>query len=57
MDWLQYVLLIIALIAMWRDNQSIKVDMLKESKEFHGRLCVLEQRYLQMMERFMESKK
>jgi len=29
----------------------------KEMKDFHGRLCTLEERYLQMMQRYLESRK
>jgi hypothetical protein len=28
-----------------------------EAKDFHGRLCTLEERYLQMMQRILEGKK
>ena len=28
----------------------------KEQKDFHGRLCALEEKYIQMMERFMEKR-
>lgn len=37
------------------------IDMMRnseqEAKEFHGRLCTLEERYLQMMERFITRNK
>jgi len=29
----------------------------KEMKDFHGRLCTLEEKYIQMMERFMQEKR
>lgn len=28
----------------------------KEMKDFHGRLCTLEERYIQMMQRILEKK-
>lgn len=30
--------------------------MAQESKDFHGRLCALEEKYMQMMERLLEKK-
>jgi len=29
----------------------------KEMKDFHGRLCTLEEKYIQMMERYLERRK
>lgn len=29
----------------------------RETKDFHGRLCALEERYIQMMERIIQKKK
>lgn len=67
MDWIQFILFIIALTGMYfslksdanRDRESAKEDrreMLnimrsheKEMKDFHGRLCTLEERYLQII--------
>jgi len=34
-----------------------KDEMKNEIKDFHGRLCALEEKYIQMMERYWESKK
>lgn len=45
------ILLPIALMiwTMHRENA-------KETKEFHGRLCILEERYIQLMQRIWENK-
>ena len=32
-------------------------DFASSSKDFHGRLCALEEKYIQMMQRFMEQRK
>ncbi len=34
-----------------------KDEMKRETKDFHGRLCALEEKYIQMMEKYWESKK
>lgn len=60
MDWIAILTIIGANItlaagmfgicwAMHRENA-------KETKDFHGRLCTLEERYLQMMQRILERK-
>jgi hypothetical protein len=36
-------------LGWWQESQ-------REMKDFHGRLCRLEEKYIQMMERFMEKK-
>lgn len=50
MEWYQFLGLIIAFYLMHREST-------KETKEFHGRLCTLEQKYIDMMERVLEGKK
>jgi hypothetical protein len=50
MEWYQFLMLIVGLYAMHRETY-------KESKDFHGRLCKLEEKYVQMMERFMQERK
>lgn len=50
MEWYQFLMLAIALYAMHRENY-------KETKSFHGSLCTLEEKYIQMMERFLQEKK
>lgn len=53
MDWIQVLTIAGSTIgACWfmhRENA-------KEMKDFHGRLCTLEERYLQMMQRILEKK-
>lgn len=60
MEWYQFLMLAIGLYAMHRETQKkideFKTDMAHEIKDFHGRLCALEEKYIQMMERFMEKK-
>ena len=60
MNWWQFSLITGSVIAFWflihRENQAILRDMAKEQKEFHGRLCTLEQRYISIMERFLDRK-
>lgn len=49
MEWIQFISLLLTIIGfMWSST--------KESKDFHGRLCILEEKYRQMMERFLERK-
>jgi len=50
MEWIQFTMLIITLIAMHRQSAA-------ESKDFHGRLCTLQQQYMDMMERVLRDKK
>lgn len=39
-----------------KDLISIMKNSEKETRDFHGRLCTLEEKYIQMMQRFMEKK-
>ena len=47
-------------IKMYRDHakdiENITKESAKETKEFHGRLCAIEERYFQMMQRIWEKK-
>lgn len=69
MNWWQLLVSIGSIIAFWflihRENQSILKDIAKEQKDFqlslkdemkdfHGRLCTLEQKYILMMEKHIE---
>jgi hypothetical protein len=69
MNWWQLLVSIGSIIAFWflihRENQSILRDIAKEQKDFqlslkdeikdfHGRLCTLEQKYISMMEKHIE---
>ena len=53
MDWLQVLTIAGSTIgACWFMHRETS----KEMKDFHGRLCALEERYLQMMQRILEKK-
>ena len=41
---------------MHRENVKMYQDSAREMKDFHGRLCTLEERYIQVMQRFWENK-
>ena len=56
MEWYQLFMIIIAMYAMHRENTKNLVGMKDEMKDFHGRLCALEEKYIQMMQRIMEKK-
>jgi hypothetical protein len=60
MDWLQALTIAGSTIgACWlmhRENLSQSKENAKEMKDFHGRLCTLEEKYIQMMQRIMEKK-
>lgn len=60
MDWLQVLTIAGSTIgACWymhRENVQAGMERAQEMKDFHGRLCTLEERYLQMMQRFLETK-
>ncbi len=49
MDWYQVLAIISANIAMY-------ITFSREMRDYHGRLCALEEKYIQMMQRFMEKK-
>lgn len=54
MDWLQVLAIAGSTVGtMWYMHR----DTSKEMKDFHGRLCTLEERYLQMMQRLLEERK
>ena len=72
MDWLTAATLFIGNLAiilplfLWNSSESrtdnrrvldLTGSIDKEMKDFHGRLCKLEEKYCQMMERFLENKK
>lgn len=60
MDWLQVLTIAGSTIgACWmmhRENLKESQARSKEMKDFHGRLCTLEERYLQLMQRIFEKK-
>lgn len=64
MDWLQVLTIAASTIgACWfmhrehrADLKQISESFSKETKDFHGRLCTLEEKYMQMMQRVWERK-
>jgi hypothetical protein len=44
------------IINMMRNTDRKFDEFAKEIKDFHGRMCTLEEKYIQMMQRFMERK-
>ena len=58
MDWLQAFMIAGSTIGacywMHRENKELSNKFQDEVKDFHGRLCTLEEKYIQMMERFLE---
>jgi hypothetical protein len=72
MEWLQAFMIAGSTIGacywMHRENKQaadvfrleikhLGTEIQKEMKDFHGRLCTLEERYIQMMQRVLEGKK
>lgn len=39
------------------DIVNLIIEMKTENKDFHGRMCVLEERYMQLMQRLFEIRK
>jgi hypothetical protein len=60
MDWYQVLTIagstIAACWAMHRETIALGNESRKEMKDFHGRLCALEEKYIQMMQRVLEIK-
>ena len=60
MEWVQVMTIAGSTIgACWfmhRENIKMNKDVSKEIKDFHGRLCRLEEKYIQMMQRILEKK-
>lgn len=64
MEWLQAFMIAGSTIgACWwmhkehtADIKKISEQFHEESKDFHGRLCTLEEKYIQMMQRILENK-
>ena len=61
MDWLQALIIAGSTVgACWwlnRENKEMFKEFTQESKDFHGRLCTLEERYLQILQMKMEKDK
>lgn len=60
MEWLQVLTIAGSTIgACWymqKENQREMRDFHDAMKDFHGRLCTLEEKYFQMMQRHLEKK-
>lgn len=60
MDWLQVAVIAGSTIgACWYLHWEFMRELAehrKDIKDFHGRLCTLEERYQQMMQRYLERK-
>ena len=60
MDWLQVLTIAGSTIGvawlMHRENLGLWRTSHDEMKDFHGRLCTLEEKYRQMMERYLEER-
>lgn len=62
MDWFQVLTIAGSIIgACWwmhrehrQDIKNMDAKFNENMKDFHGRLCILEERYLQMMQRILE---
>lgn len=61
MDWMQVLTISGSTLgAVWfmhKENISMWRKTNDELKDFHGRLCTLEEKYRQMMERHLEDRK
>jgi hypothetical protein len=60
MEWTQFFILIITLggLFFWNRSEanSDRRQMALEMKDFHGRLCIIEERYYQLMTKMLEKK-
>ena len=60
MDWIQVLAIASSTIGacywMHRENKVMNEEFHRESKDYHGRLCALEEKYIQMMQRVLEKK-
>jgi len=54
MDWVQVIAIVLPILITLR---AISKESHKEMKDFHGRLCTLEQKYIDMMERILTERK
>lgn len=64
MDWATIATVVFGVLGvmiplfLWNRSESNadRREFTQEMKSFHGRLCALEERYIQMMQRFMEER-
>jgi hypothetical protein len=53
MEWMQVLAIAGSVVgAMWFMHRQTFTEM----RDFHGRLCILEEKYRQMMERYLEER-
>lgn len=61
MEWLQAFMIagstVGACYMMHKENRDLAKEFAKESKDFHGRLCKLEERYIHILEERMKEEK
>lgn len=46
----EFLVLILAIVGAFMINRSDLMAIHEEMKDFHGRLCVMEERYLQLLQ-------
>ena len=62
MDWIQFAIFFIGVFGLWlwnrveanadrRETHQILREIKDEQKDFHARLCILEERYLALREK------
>ena len=49
MDWIQFSIFLMTIMGMYMAMRSEMKDFHNAMKDFHGRLCILEERYLKIM--------
>jgi hypothetical protein len=58
MEWLQAFMIAGSTIgACWlmhKENKDLSKEIARESKDFHGRLCALEEKYIQIMQKHLD---
>lgn len=58
MDWWQAFMIAGSTIGacywMHRENKAMANEFAQEIKDFHGRLCTLEERYLQILQKIVD---
>lgn len=54
MDWYQFGLFLLAVVTLWLWNHKEIHAMNEEMKDYHGRLCALEEKYYQWLMREKE---
>jgi len=57
MEWYQLFTIVAFNLGMYFHNNRQIHEFHKENKDFHGRLCRLEERYINMMEKAIQEKR